>query len=97
MFKYPEDITFTTMARKSRIEDTWFSGNFAAAPRIPNPMYPEYSGAQLVIQYIEGYIYRTYGLYRANNNYIAALYNKAREIEDNDEQYPTLESLMKAC
>jgi hypothetical protein len=45
MFKYPEDITFTTMTRKSRIEDTWFGGNFAAAPRIPDPDHPEYSGA----------------------------------------------------
>lgn len=103
MFKYPANITYTTMTPKTTIKKTWCGMKFAPAPRLPNPDKPEQYGASLVIQYIEGYIYRTYGLYRANNNYIEALYNKAIEIESetnneyNYDDLPKLESLMKAC
>ena len=81
MFKYPANMIYTTMTPKTTIEKTWCGMKFAPAPRLPNPDKPEQYGASLVIQYIEGYIYRTYSLYRANNNYIEALYNKAIEIE----------------
>ena len=103
MFKYPYDITYTTMAPKTKIEPTWFGGKFAPAPRLPNPNNPEHYVASLVIQYIEGYIYRTYGLYRANDTYIETLYNKAKELELNDDSdndpndLPQLKYLMKAC
>jgi len=76
----------------------------AAAPRSPDPNKPGQEGAVLVMQYIEGYVYRTYGLRRAGYSNIEALCSKARQMEaesgtgsQDPEDYPMLETLMKAC
>lgn len=67
MFKYPEDLQFTTMTPKSitasTVPESWNDIKFAPAPRMPDSVGDGGEGAALVMQYVEGYMYRTYGLY----------------------------------
>ena len=85
MFKYPENLQFTTMTPKSITASTvpasWNGIKFAPAPRMPDSVGSGGEGAALVMQYIEGYMYRTYGLYRVSDVKAAAVLAKAREIE----------------
>lgn len=87
MFKYPEDISFTPMTAGSNIPASWYDIKFSAAPRYPDPAKPGREGAALVMQYIEGYVYRTYGLYRAEDSMIESLHSKALELEGNNDPY----------
>ena len=101
MFKYsknsswlkPKSITADTVPEK------WYGMKFAPAPRLPYKDNPKYAGALLVMQYIEGYVYRTWGMRRAKDDMIEALYNAAKDIEPktNDGDYPPLEALMNAA
>ena len=67
MFKYPEDLQFTTMTPKSitasTVPESWNDIKFAPAPRMPDSVGDGGEGAALVMQYVEGYMYRTYGRY----------------------------------
>lgn len=55
------------------------------------------------MQYLEGYLYRTYGMYRATSGKIDELLEKARDIERTAEsdydpdEYPQLKTLLDAC
>lgn len=103
MFKYPEDINFTTMTPKAITATTapasWQDLKFAPAPRCPYTNKPRSDGAVLVAQYVEGYLYRTYDMCRINDDKIIAMLNKARDKEpDADaDDYPQLKSLLDAC
>lgn len=102
MFRYPRDQQFQTMTPKSKIMDRWYGTKFAAAPRKPDPAAPWDEGALLVAQYVEGYVYRTYGLRRMNAGMVAAVADAARAADgmteqDGEKDYPPLESLMNAC
>lgn len=107
MFKYPEDIQFTTMTPKSITSSTvpakWNGIKFAPPPRRPNPSKPGQEGALLVMQYVEGYMYRTYGMRRASDALADAVLAKAREMERDsddefqDDDYPQLKTLLDAC
>ena len=56
-----------------------------------------------MMQYVEGYMYRTYGMRRASDALTDAVLAKAREIETatddkmDPEDYPQLKSLLDAC
>lgn len=98
MFRYPEDIKYTTMTAGSKIDPSWYGMKFAAAPRYPNAEAPWLEGALLVTQYVESYIYRTHGLYRADDSFIQPLYSAACAKDGTaQDDYPTLEALMTAC
>ena len=107
MFRYPEDLQFTTMTPKSitasTVPTSWNGIKFAPAPRMPDSVGAGGEGAALVMQYVEGYMYRTYGLYRVSDAKATAILAKAREIEaatDDEidpEDYPQLKTLLEAC
>lgn len=73
------------------------------APCMPDSVGAGGEGAALVMQYVEEYMYRTYGLYRVSDAKATAILEKAREIEaatydDIDtEDYPRLDTLLEAC
>ena len=93
----PKSITAST------VPASWNGIKFAPAPRMPDSLGIGGEGAVLVMQYIEGYMYRTYGLYRVSDEKATAILEKAREIESakyNDidtEDYPRLDMLLEAC